>query len=143
MTAPDARAPLEILLVEDDDLSARTLRALLAPDGHQIEVVGDGRRALERLDERDYDVLITDIYMPSMDGIELLRTLRRRPRLPAIVAISGGGRTVRVDYLDLAERLGAQVVLRKPFTRRVLCDAIESALDACQSEAAAIEPPPG
>lgn len=130
MSKTDATSgPLSVLVVEDDDLSARTLSALLAPDGHRVEVVGNGRVALERLAAGGrYDLIITDIYMPAMDGIELLRALRRRADNPAILAISGGGRTVRVDYLDLAERLGAHAVLRKPFTRRVLKAAIEEAL---------------
>lgn len=129
MTRTDAGQALSVLLVEDDDLSARTLCALLAPDGHRVEVVVNGRLALERLEAgASYDLIITDIYMPAMDGIELLRALRRRDDTPAILAISGGGRTVRVDYLDLAERLGAHAVLRKPFTRRVLKAAIDEAV---------------
>lgn len=122
------RPPLAILVVEDDDLSARTLLALLAPDKHQVEVVGNGLLALERLESASYELIITDIYMPGMDGIELLRALRRRAHSAAILAISGGGRTVRVDYLDLAGRLGAHAVLRKPFTRRLLLAAIDEAM---------------
>lgn len=126
--------PLAILVVEDDDLSARTLCALLAPDKHQVEVVGNGLLALERLESATYDLIITDIYMPGMDGIELLRALRRRSHTTAILAISGGGRTVRVDYLDLAGRLGAHAVLRKPFTRRVLLAAIDDAVAHTQAK---------
>ena len=120
--------PLRVLIAEDDELGARTLASLLAADGHRPQIVHDGRRAIERLKSEPFDLLITDIYMPDMDGIELLRTLRRSMEPPPIIAISGGGRTVQVDYLDLAKRLGAAQVLRKPFTRRVLVAAIRAAM---------------
>jgi len=120
--------PLSVLIVEDDELGARTLASLLGSDGHTSEIVSNGRQAIERLRAGAFDLVITDIYMPDMDGIELLRTLRRASEPPPIIAISGGGRTVQVDYLDLAQRLGAAQVLRKPFTRRVLRAAIAAAL---------------
>ncbi len=127
---------LTVLVAEDNVLGARTLQALLIADGHAPIVVHNGRHAIERLREGGIDLLITDIYMPDMDGIELLRRLRRQERLPPIIAISGGGRTVQVDYLDLARRLGASRVLRKPFTRRVLGAAIQEVMAAAEEEAA-------
>lgn len=128
MQTADKRS-LTVLVVEDDELNARTLVGLLAAEGHRAEAVANGRQAIERLRERGFDLLITDIYMPDMDGIELLRILRRYIEPPPIIAISGGGRTVQVDYLDLAQRLGARQVLRKPFTRRALNGAIQMALE--------------
>ncbi|MCB9554227.1 MAG: response regulator, partial [Myxococcales bacterium] len=88
--AGDPPKGLSILIVEDDDLSARTLDALLTHDAHTVEVVINGLVALDRLQGTTYDVIITDIYMPAMDGIELLRALRRRAHKTAIVAMSGG-----------------------------------------------------
>ncbi len=120
--------PLHVLVVEDDELGARTLASLLRSDGHRAEIVHNGRRAIERLKAERFDLLITDIYMPDMDGIELLRTLRQSSDPLPIIAISGGGRTVQVDYLELARRLGAAQVLRKPFTLRVLRAAIRAAM---------------
>lgn len=128
------KSPLLILIVEDDELGARTLASLLASDGHRTEVVCNGRQAIERLRTGEFDLLITDIYMPDMDGIELLRNLRHYTEPPPIIAISGGGRTVQVDYLDLAQRLGASQVLRKPFTLRVLRAAIRAALEGSSND---------
>lgn len=125
---------LTVLVAEDNVLGARTLQALLMADGHVPIVVHNGRHAIERLREGGVDLLITDIYMPDMDGIELLRRLRRQEKLPPIIAISGGGRMVQVDYLKLARRLGASRVLRKPFTRRVLGAAIDEVMAAATGE---------
>lgn len=130
MNQPTPAISLAILVVEDDELGGRTLGALLTAIGHEPDVVPNGRQALDRLENRRYDLIITDIYMPQMDGIELLRLLRRRPDCPPVIAISGGGFRVQVDYLDLARRLGAREILRKPFTRRGLTAAIESVMTA-------------
>lgn len=132
---------LHVLIVEDDELGARTLASLLGSDGHRPETVHNGRRAIERLKAERFDLLITDIYMPDMDGIELLRTLRQSIEPPPIIAISGGGRTVQVDYLELAKRLGAAQVLRKPFTRKVLRAAIRAAMEGPVDSLGS--PPPG
>lgn len=133
---------LKVLIVEDDELGAKTLAALLDADGHLPHVVHNGRQAIERLRGGGFDLLITDIYMPDMDGIELLRTLRQTTEPPPIIAISGGGRTVQVDYLDLALRLGARQVLRKPFTLRVLRATIQAALEPPDEDASHDGPAP-
>jgi DNA-binding response OmpR family regulator len=67
--------------------------------------------------------------MPRMDGIELLRQLRRKPRRPYVIAVSGGGMTMDADFpLDMAHRMGADLTLEKPFDFEHLTAVIETAL---------------
>lgn len=119
---------VSVLVVDDDALVGQTIVALLSAEGYRVARALNGYEALDLIGTEHFDLVISDIYMPDMDGIELLRHLRRQESAPAFVAISGGGRTVQVDYLGLAQRLGARAILRKPFTRAQLRATVERAL---------------
>ena len=82
------------VLVVDDDAGARSaLRDLLKTQGYAADVAVDGEAALERIAEQPPDVVITDLDMPRMNGMQLLAELRQRAReLPVIVVTSAGGR---------------------------------------------------
>lgn len=117
------------VLVIDDDVPARAvMRRMLEIAGHDVREAGDGAAALRLLNGQPADVIITDLYMPGMDGIQLARELRKLEASPAIVAVSGGGFGRQVDLLPMAETLGASVTLPKPFTGDALRDAVERAL---------------
>ena len=85
----------------------------------------NGRAGLRELTEGPIDVVITDLLMPDMDGIEIMATIRRDAPHVQIVAVSGGGRIDAGEYLRLAQYLGADRTLQKPFTLASLCAAIE------------------
>ena len=88
----------------------------------------DGRQALRAVLSRGCDLVITDINMPEMDGIEVIMALsERRPGLP-IIAISGGGRLPKDLLLTSADMLGAVTTLAKPFDIPDLIAAVERAL---------------
>jgi DNA-binding NtrC family response regulator len=118
-----------ILLVDDDQAFLSVQEEFLRREGHEVVTAGNGRQALRLVQERDFDLVITDIIMPDQEGIETIVTLRRtRPALK-VIAMSGGGRLNSDDYLEMARRFGART-LAKPFTRRDLLDAVASSLDA-------------
>lgn len=114
-----------ILLVEDDDLVCRSLRMTLEAYGHAVESFADGRKAVELLRQQGgFDVVITDILMPDMDGLELIRAVRGLAPDIRVIAMSGGGRRGNQDFLQFASTFGADVVLSKPFTGEALMDAL-------------------
>jgi CheY-like chemotaxis protein len=118
---------LKILLVEDDLAVARVITRALTSSGHQVTHAVDGREALQRCDEMAPEVVITDILMPDMDGLELIDALRRRRPQLGIVAISGGGSRGTTLHLDTAAKFGARRVLPKPFSISELLAAVDAA----------------
>ena len=107
-----------VLVVDDDAAIRRTLDRTLSVAGFQVTTVTDGNRALRTLDGDVFDLLIVDIYMPDMDGIGLLRELRRRKDRTPVLVVSGGGESPHAmdpeGALTVARAFGA-TVLAKPF----------------------------
>ena len=117
-----------ILVVDDEEVIRFTLRQILEKAGHEVLEAVNGQEALYRFDEQRVDLVITDIIMPEKEGIETIVELRRRQPDLKIIAVSGGGRTKTMDYLQIAERLGADGALPKPLKRRAIIDAVDRAL---------------
>lgn len=117
-----------ILLIEDDEAMRTMLSCALERSGYDVVAVHDGRAGLVVLSSRHADLVITDLIMPEIDGIELLVWLSRRPRKIPVIAISGGGKLPAGGYLDIARACGASRVLSKPFELQALLRSIEELL---------------
>ncbi len=103
-----------ILVIDDDPILRQVIRLALEAAGHTVLRGENGRKAVESIEHEHIDLLITDILMPEMDGVETVRAVRRvQPNLP-IIAISGGGPGNVADYLGLARVFGATATLTKP-----------------------------
>ena len=125
-----------IIIADDDPGFGSMLERVLSQDGHTVELAENGRQALALIRKQPPDMLICDVIMPDMEGVELLLTLRLEvPKLPTL-AISGGGRFGSADYLNLARKAGAREILAKPFTPEQLKVAVEKALSSVQGERA-------
>jgi CheY-like chemotaxis protein len=123
--------PKERVLVVDDDRDAReTLAMALAQSGYAVDIVEDGREALGRLSSWPADVLVSDINMPQMGGLELIQALRASGRRQPVVLISG----MEEDHLPRADACGASACLKKPMSIDELIWAIECALACRESE---------
>ena len=104
-----------VLVVDDEPQMRSLLCQALEMHGYLVDQASDGREALRCLADQPPDLLITDLIMPGMEGIETILTFHRRwPALP-IIAISGGGRIGPEDYLDMAVQMGASRAFAKPF----------------------------
>jgi CheY-like chemotaxis protein len=117
-----------ILVIDDESLVRASIEAVLSARGHAVSLAADGREGLEQLDKGNFDLVITDLIMPEMEGIETIRAIRRQSTAFRILAISGGGRRQIGDFLEMAEKLGANVVLRKPFSSAELLGAVDRAM---------------
>ena len=117
-----------ILLVDDDDQFRDMARVLLERQGHMVEIARNGNEALARYRELRPDLVITDVIMPDMEGLETIRELRRISADIKIIAMSGGGRKSTSMYLKHAKEMGAAAILAKPFSNLELTQAIETAL---------------
>jgi DNA-binding response OmpR family regulator len=114
------------VLVIDDDAGVRaSLQLFLEIAGYRVLSARDGLEGIREFQARRPDIVITDILMPEQEGMETIVQLRAlAPEVP-IVAISGGGRFGEADVLAMAQSLGANAVLPKPFDAEMLLAAIE------------------
>jgi CheY-like chemotaxis protein len=115
MFLPELDLPAEILLVEDDPALARALEVVLQRDGYQVVHAPHGRAAINIIARHRVVLVISDIFMPGGDGLELLNFLRRITPAPPIVAMSGVADGRLGNMLKVAGALGAARILAKPF----------------------------
>ena len=114
-----------ILLVDDDETFRKAQAKVLERAGFKVVLAENGLKALEAFQESHVDMVITDIIMPEIKGLETIQKLRQINRNVKIIAISGGGRNTPDDYLILARKLGAMRSLSKPYTATELLAAID------------------
>ena len=107
---------MKTVLVVDDDPSIRALiRLFLEGAGYAVVEAADGRHGMRMLGEMSVALVILDIFMPEMDGLEVLQVLREKCSTSKVMAISGGSAKVGMDLLGHATIFGADDVLEKPF----------------------------
>jgi len=117
-----------ILLIDDDQTLRRAMRIALEKSGCEVLEAGDGHAGIAAFKAQSVDLVVTDLIMPDMEGIETIQTLRKlSPHLP-IIAISGGGRGTPDNYLHFASKFGAALAFAKPFELNALCTAVASLL---------------
>src|SRR5258708_1888999 len=104
-----------ILLVDDDDTLADTLTTMLRRSGYDVMRARDGKEAFRLLSLETFDLVLTDVVMPNMDGFELIMKVRQLHADITFIAMSGSGPGGLADYLRIARHLGAGQVLEKPF----------------------------
>jgi CheY-like chemotaxis protein len=115
-----------VLLVDDSASALQAVEMLLTEAGHRVTAFTDGKGAIRALRHETFDLIVTDIYMPEEDGLQVIQAGRRIcPNVP-IVAMSGV--TGNRDMLKVAKRLGACETLRKPFSKAALLNAVGKAL---------------
>ena len=120
-----------VLLIEDTEPVRGLFRAVLEQAGHAVGVAFNGSEGIRLFHDGPWDVVITDIYMPDGDGIDVVRALRRAVCPPKIIAISGHADGDGI--LAAAKLLGADVVLSKPVTIDELLGALHTLLGEIRS----------
>ena len=115
-----------ILIIDDNAALREVLRVGLETAGHRVREMRNGRDGILAFRKEPYDLVITDIYMPERDGLELIEALRRTHPQVKILAMSGASGTM--DYLNKARSLGAAMVIRKPFVMPMLLKAVAELL---------------
>ena len=114
----------KILIVEDDVITRRNLSVLLSDEGYDVDQAGDGVQALEILAGRPFDLVLSDIVMPRMDGLKLLQQLQfMAPQIPVVIMTSYVS-----DSLSSVPA-GAAEFIRKPFVLDDLLFKVQRALD--------------
>ncbi|MDB6111451.1 MAG: putative Histidine kinase [Pedosphaera sp.] len=114
-------SPKRILVVDDEPAVAETIRMVLAISGHQVEVAGSAEEALGRFEVGKYDLVITDLSLPKMDGLDFARAVKTQAAKQPIILITAyaesmGGENKRLAYIDF--------LMGKPFSLQQLQDAL-------------------
>lgn len=115
-----------VLIIEDDEFVMNMLKQTFERAGYEVGTASNGRIGLQLYQCKPFDVVITDLIMPEMEGIETISNLRKGNPNVQVIAISGGGRNSPEDYLHLAQKLGAARTFPKPVDRNELLDAVKT-----------------
>lgn len=118
-----------ILITEDNDNLREVLCQILKYEGYDVVHAPNGKAGMRLLHEEHCDLVITDIFMPEKDGIEVILELRRDFPDVKIIAISGGSHIVPMDCLSIAKQLGAHNILSKPFKPKEFLETIRNLVD--------------
>jgi CheY-like chemotaxis protein len=129
-----------VLIIDDDDAVRGALKRVLERAGYSVRAASGGEEGLLELRDQVVDVVVTDIIMPRMNGVDTIKAIVKEFPGIRIIAISGGGNfgiteykpaaITTTAYLTAAKIAGAEAVLTKPFETRDLIDAIEKVADA-------------
>ncbi|MFQ5824452.1 MAG: response regulator [bacterium] len=116
----------KILIIDDDDEARATIREMLERESFEVIEASNGKEGLKMIEQNVPDVVVTDIIMPEMEGIETIRALvKSKPNLP-IIAITA---SIDTSYLQIALKLGAFFGLYKPFKQAELLFVVRKALE--------------
>jgi len=115
----------KILVVDDESAITELVQLILTEEGYDVHTAKDGREGIRLFNQIDPDIVLTDIVMPDMEGIEFIQTIAKMKQDLPIIAMSGN--VMGKGFLNAAHLLGAMRVLHKPFTSAELIDAVGSA----------------
>lgn len=122
---------LDILVLDDEPIVGERLKPALEKEGHQVEIFVDPNQALKRISEKAFDIVVTDIRMDEMDGIEVLEKVSARSNRTKVIMITGYA-TLEVARESLTK--GAFDFIAKPFKLREMRAAINKAAEALKNE---------
>jgi len=128
------KIPRHILVMEDDVNVARGLEMVLTEEGYAVNLAGTGALALELFKQKRYDLLVADLRLPDIDGMEVIKKIKaEKPETEVIVITGYGTASTAVE----AMKLGARDFLPKPFTEEQIKESIDSALKESHAAVAA------
>ena len=117
-----------ILLIDDDEILRNMTAMLLLSAGHTVDTANNGNAGLALYKSRLHDLVITDIMMPEMNGLQLIEQLSYTTPRPRVIAFSGGSQLSQSSFLPLAKDLGVERILAKPVMPGVLLRTVADVL---------------
>ena len=117
----------QILILDDEPIVGERLKTLLEKDGHEVESFVDPLQALQRLEGKDFDIVISDIRMRDMDGIQVMNAVRQKSKRIKVILITGYA-TLELARESLTK--GAFDFIAKPFKSKEIRNTIDKAVEA-------------
>lgn len=119
----------KILLIDDDEAVLRAMeKTLKRMTEHDVTTISSGKKAKIELKKQSFDLIVTDIIMPDIEGFELINHITTSFPESKIIAISGGGKIAGDQYLTVAGKIGAEKIMKKPFSGDELLIAVEKVM---------------
>lgn len=119
----------KVCIIDDDIEMLRLLRQLISKKGHYVADFQDSQAGIAAIENQGFDLLITDILMPEVDGIEVIRRAQKSHKELQCIAISGGGSLIPVDYLAIVKTLGIKHTFEKPLNLKKFEAVVDSLLE--------------
>lgn len=116
--------PKRVLVVDDDAMARGYIRTLLGQEGYEVIEAGDGKEAVRLFRAGKVDLIVMDIFMPKMSGLDAILELDPKSSGVPVIALSGGGGGTGASPLDLAQSLGAARTFSKPFDYKEFLAAV-------------------
>jgi len=128
-----------ILVVDDEPVVVKSCERTLAPEGYSVDTASNGKEAIGKLGKDSFDLVITDLKMPDMDGIELIRWIRNSKPNIGVVVITG-----YPSQESIKEALGLRILdyLPKPFSPNLLIEVTQKAMEFQKAGEVSVTPPP-
>jgi len=115
----------KVLVIDDEAIVRISCKRVLEPEGYEVDVTATGQDALKMLHEKEVDVVITDLLMPDMDGLEVLKKIKQHwPHIPVIIITGYGTASTAAQ----AVALGAFEVIEKPFSPDAILNVVKRVL---------------
>lgn len=114
-----------ILVIDDEEIVRVSCKKCLIPEGYDVDVAANGVEGLSMTENNRYDVILTDLKMPDMDGMEFLVKVKERHPDTKVIMITGYS---TVEHAVKAMRMGAYNYIEKPFTPDALIEAVKEAM---------------
>lgn len=119
---------ISVLIIDDEDLVREALSMVLDLNGFTSTTTHCAQDALDLIENNSFQLIITDLVMPEMDGVDLIKKLRKHGDRTPIITLTGGARIGQNNMSRNALEAGAQHAMRKPVTKQELLDAISTVL---------------
>lgn len=114
-----------VLVIDDDDMTRMACKKILAKEGYDVIEASNGADGLALYKQHKPEIVVTDILMPEVEGLETIHGILEQGEEVRIIAMSGGGSTQNMTYLKLAQHVGASCVLQKPLKPATLLEAVK------------------
>ena len=119
-----------ILIIDDDSVFRKMLNLMLNKAGYQVLEASNGREGLELYKKEHVDLVVTDVFMPEMEGIETTMELKEINPDVKIIAISGGGSHGNFEYLSHLKNFGVHKIFTKPFASKAFLSAVKELIES-------------
>lgn len=130
VNAAQSAPATKVLVIDDDSLIRMACNNVLKKNGYQVLLAENGNEGIDIFKTESPALVITDMLMPDKEGLETISDLRKINPAAKIIAMSGGGATQNMSFLELAQKIGAQSILNKPFKPDDLLKIVQETLAA-------------